>query len=304
MIKVLRCKSYEIALQQSKLLPSIVAVETEYGDNYFGVKDGAAVELLHHGKFNDEFPAATSFYKQGLHKRFDNFIVSHIDADTILGIMWAAGFLKPTKLVLNLSELIGEVDVKGFHWFMEFKYNNIPKVLQEKFLAIGSVISSWKFPEKNDYEDISRDVHKLILKIKDLILFPVPIEIIHRNKNFMEKKEIIKSNSMIKELSIPGVMVIYKGDTFLLDGYSVNSVNNDIVIHYNTGSNTINISCKDETIAKQYFGETGVIKPLQIFFGEEAGGRVTVGGSPRDKKLQIEYLEAFVSFIRREYLNI
>jgi len=304
MIKVFKCKSYEIALQQSKTVLEPVAVETEYGDSYFGVKDGAVLELLHHGKFSEEFPAATSFYKQGLTKRYDNFIVSHIDADTILGIMWAAGFLKPTKLVLKLSELIGEVDIKGFHWFMEFKYNNIPKMLQEKFLAIGSVISSWKFQEKNDMEDISRDVHKLILKIKDLILFNVPEDIILRNKNFIEKKEIIKSNSVVKELSIPGIMVVYKGDTFLLDGYSVNDINNDIVVHYNTGSNTINISCKDEEIAKKYFGSTGVILPLQTFFNEEAGGRITVGGSPRDKKLQVEYLEAFVSFIRREFLNI
>lgn len=304
MINVAKCKSYELALQHAQNTSNLVAVETEYGDNYFGVKDGAAVELLHHGKFNDGWPAATSFYNQGLNKRYDNFVVSHIDADTILGIMWAAGFLKPTKLVIKLSELIGEVDVKGFHWFMEHRYNNIPKNLQEKFLAIGSVISSWKFPDKNDYEDVSRDVHKLILKIKDLILFPVPEEIIHRNENFMEKKEILKSTSMLKELCVPGIMVVYKGDTFLLDGYSVNDINNDIVVHYNTGSNTINISCKDEETAIKYFGETGVIKPLQIFFGEEAGGRTTVGGSPRDKKLQVEYLEAFVSFIRREYLNI
>lgn len=304
MITVLKCKSFEIALRESKKLKEVVAVETEYGDNYFGVKDGAAVELLHHGKFNDGFPASISFYKQGIKKRFDNFIVSHIDADTILGIMWAAGFLKPTKLVLQLCELIGEVDIKGFHWFMEFKYNNISKILQEKFLAIGSIISSWKFPEKNDMENISRDVHKIILKIKDIILFDVPVEIIQRNQNFIEKKEIIKSTSIIKELSIPGIMVVYKGDTFLLDGYSVNDINNDIVIHYNTGSNTINISCKNEEVAEKYFGKTGVIKPLQTFFGEEAGGRTTVGGSPRDKKLQIEYLEAFVSFIRREFLNI
>lgn len=304
MISVFKCKSYDIALQQSKNVKNVVAVETEYGDNFFGVKDGAVVELLHHGKLSNNWPAATSFYKQELTGRYDNFIVSHIDADTILGIMWAAGFLKPTKLVLKLCELIGEVDVRGFHWFMEHKYNKIPRIIQEKFLAIGSVISSWKFQDKNDFENISRDVHKLILKIKDLILFPVPEEIIQRNKNFIEKKEIIKSNSVVVELSIPGIMVVYKGDTFLLDGYSVNDIDNDIVVHYNTGSNTINISCKDEAIAKKYFGEDGVINPLQTFFNEEAGGRTTVGGSPRDKKLQVEYLEAFVSFIRREYLNI
>jgi len=303
MLTVQKCKSYTAALEYSKKVKGLVAVETEYGNDYFGVKDGAEVELLHHGEFEDNPPACLSFYKQKIDKVYDNFIVSHIDTDAILGIMWAAGFLKPTKLVLELCQLIGNVDINGFHWFMEHKYNKINNNIQEKFLAIGSLVSSWKFNNINDSEDISRMVHKLILRIKDLIMFNVPDDVKERNINFIEKKEIIKNSHLVKELSLPGVMVVYKGDTFLLDGYLVNDISNDIVVHYNIGSNTISMSCKNEKIAKRYFGENGVVEPLQNFFGENAGGRMTVGGSARDIKLQDEFLDAFIAYLRREYLN-
>ena len=92
MINVLKCRTYEDCIQEMQSLYAnqgekdveVVAVETEYGNEYFGVKDGAAVELLHHGDKENQFAASRSFYCQfpQLEKKYDNFIVSHMDLDT------------------------------------------------------------------------------------------------------------------------------------------------------------------------------------------------------------------------------
>jgi len=298
MIKVYICKSYESAIEYAKDLENVVAVETEYGQNYFGIKDGAKVELLHHGENQHNAPAATSFYIQGLTKRYDNFIVSHIDADTIMGIMWAAGYLKATRLVKQLSTLIGEVDEKGFHWFIEHKYNKMSRTLQEKFLAIGTTISMWSF---NKSDDISRDVHKLILKIKDIILFDVPDELIKRNIDMIERKQELLEDDFIQKYSVNHLLAVYSGNKYVLDGYYVNNMLYDIIIHYNCGSNSINIAVRDEMIAEYYFGEKGVVEPLEKFFGIDAGGRKSIGGSPRDQKFSKKYLNNFCNFIKKEY---
>jgi len=311
MITVYKVNSVEDAIIAAKDLTDVVSVEAEFGENYYGVKDGASVELLHHGKHSENYPTAISFYKKfpKLEYSFDNFIVSHIDIDTIFGIMWAAGFLKKTRITIELSELIAEVDKKGFHWFIENKLNDLDEKIKHKYLAIGKIISSWKFPNTNKgISDYSKVVHKLILKIKDIIIFDVPEEIIQENIDFLNnyEKNNLKNqeNAFIEDLSIPGLLLVYKSNSFLLGSYTYKNLKYPLIIQYNTGSNTISISSNDEKLTVELFGETGVQKPLIEFFGKDSGGHKLIGGSPRDFKLQDEYLEAFVKFLKRNYFNI
>ena len=292
------CKTYQKAIQLSKNLPKVCAIETEYGDEHFGIKDGAVLELLHHGAFSENKPAASQLIDTKL--KYDNFIVSHIDLDTIFGIMWAAGFLKKTFITEQLSELISFVDEYGFHKYIATKHNKIDSHVQAKFLNIGKLYSSWKFNTFNDGQDISKDIHKLILRIKDIIMKANDTTI---SNDFQEKYKIFEKYSRY-ELSIPGILIVYVGDIFLLDGYFYNNINHDIVIQYNTGSSSISISCSDEQIAENYFGKNGVLNPLKEFFGPDAGGRKSIGGSPRHLTLQIEMLEAFIKYLKRNYFNI
>jgi len=312
MIQVMKANSYEDAKKAFNILKNkgpVVAVETEYGNEYFGKKDGAEIELLHHGVNQNSYPAAQAYYMDPNYdplKKYDNFIVSHIDLDTIFGIAWAAGFFKKTPVTIALSELISQVDQYGFAWFMKNKYGKIDPIIEGKFLMIGFLIGSWKFKESNELIDISKDVHKLILRIKDVVInkqFDAEIELAKENlEEYLDFKEKIYKKTIQQDLSIPGILNVFISNKPVLDAYYWEA-GCDIIIQYNTGSGSITLATKDIETAKEYFGEEGVLAPIKIFFGENAGGRVNIAGSDRKLHLQIEYLEAFVKFIRRCYLN-
>jgi hypothetical protein len=310
MIQIHLCKTYKDACNKASLLLEkndidnrIVAIETEYGDQYFGCKNGATLELLHHGNNSNNKPASTALIPDNNNQHTDFnynvFFISHIDLDTVFGIMWAGGYLKNTKPVREISELVGFLDTNGFYKFKNevLDYNNENHII---LLAITSLINFWSI----ELNSISKDIHKLILRIRDYIMDGVPEDI---------KKYLIKSSDNESEflenitnyqLSIPKVLVTYISHTSVSDRYLNNGMEYDIILQYNIGSNSITLASKDDKTAERYFGKSGVIEPLQLFFGKEAGGHKTIAGSPRNFKLQIEYLEAFLKFLKRNYFNI
>lgn len=304
MINIRLCVTYDEAVKTASEYfknNSVVAIETEYGNKYYGKKDGAVLELLHHGEKSDNKPASTILIpnnSEQLKYKYDNFIISHIDLDTVFGIMWAGGYLKNSKTARTVSELVAYLDINGFYKFKKelLDYNN---PFHMKLLAITSLMNFWKINLKT----LSKDIHKLILRIRDYIILDVPEDI----KKFLMpdiNENIFLKNISDDSLSIPKILVTYISNISVTNRYYINNIEYDIILQYNTGSNTITLACQDEKIAEKYFGKTGVIEPLQLFFGDDAGGHKTIGGSPRDKKLQYEYLEAFLKFLKRNYFNI
>jgi len=301
MIDIRLCSSYEQAVNVSKTMTDVVAIETEYGDEYFGKKDGAVLELLHHGKLSDNKPASTILIPnnyENVNYKYNNFIISHIDLDTVFGIMWAGGYLKNTKTARVISELVGYLDINGFYKFKNelLDYNNPDHI---KLLAITSLINFWKI----NLNSLSKDIHKLILRIRDYIILGVPESIKKYLLQGINENDFLKEITEL-ELSIPKILVTYISNTSVTDRYLNNGLEYDMILQYNTGSNSITLACQNEELAKKYFGSNGVIEPLQAFFGKKAGGHKSIGGSPRGKKLQIEYLEAFLKFLKRNYFNI
>jgi len=304
MIKVIKCLSYLEALEASKDLKNTVAIETEYGDQYFGVKDGAKIELLHHGKFKKNLPSCLQMIPEkdnkSINHKFNNFIVSHFDLDTIFGIMWAGGYLKKTKVAIEISKLVALIDINGFY---DFKINIFNQENKNHIiiLAISSLLSFWTIDKKNP----SKDIHKLILRIRDYIILGVPEETL----KFLDIKNDKEENSFLKqfvktELTLPGILITYIGGVSLTDRYKFNFIEHEMIVQYNSGSNSITLACRNETISKRFFGNSGVIEPLKTFFGNDAGGHLNIGGSPRNQKLQIEMLDAFIKFLKRTYFNI
>lgn len=301
MINVKLGATYEHAVKLSKTMTEVIAVETEYGDNYFGKKDGAVLELLHHGELSNNKPASTILIPDNnspSNYKFNNFIISHVDLDTVFGIMWAGGYLKNTRTARNISELVAYLDTNGFYKFKNelLDYSNPDHI---KLLAITSLINFWKINPNS----LSKDIHKLILRIRDYIILGVSPDIQKFLVSGIDEKEFLKDITEM-ELSIPKVLVTYISNISVTDRYLNNGLEYDIILQYNTGSNSITLACQNEELSKLYFGENGVIEPLQLFFGKNAGGHKSIGGSPRGEKLQIEYLEAFLKFLKRNYFNI
>jgi len=301
MIEVKLGTTYEHAVKLSKTMTDVVAVETEYGDDYFGKKDGAVLELLHHGKLSNNKSASTILIPDDyspVNYKYNNFIISHVDLDTVFGIMWAGGYLKNTETARNFSELVGYLDRNGFYKFKNevLNYDNPNHI---KLLAVTSLINFWKI----NLNSLSKDIHKLILRIRDYIILDVPEDIKKYLLQGINENDFLKNITEL-ELSIPKILVTYISNTSVTDRYLNNGLEYDMILQYNTGSNSITLACQNEELSKKYFGPNGVIEPLQAFFGKKAGGHKSIGGSPRGEKLQIEYLEAFLKFLKRNYFNI
>ena len=308
MIKVLLCKDFELGKEKAKELAPCCAVECEYGDNVLDESvEGIELAFYHHGKFSDEKPPCLRWdVYEKLEKPFDNFLITHVDLDTIFGIMWASKILKPTEIAKKIAELVAIQDLNGFH-FVEAEI--LPKLkdsLKYRFLGIGYILNKFKFEDNNELcADYSKAVHKAILKIKDVIIDGVDAELKKTIDNWLENKEkevlkLVKNhrkdlfNYFIKSGSI-NPLAAYKlpiHDTF-----------SKVNIVYNSETGIVTIGAYNEEWAKKLFGEKGVIEPLQKYFGPTAGGRVSVGGSPREKFITKEEADGFVDWLNRNYFD-
>ena len=302
MIKVILCKNFEKAKEIAKEIKPCVAVECEYGDDVL-TEDFEGVELAfyHHGKFA-YLPAPSERWDiyEKLEQGYDNFIISHRDLDTLMGIMWASKILKPESLAKKIGELVALQDINGFHWLEKNILPNLHPDLKYRFLGLGLILSTRDIEVDNGelIKDVSKSTHKIILKLKDMIIDgpnekqKVAIDNWMNQKKLDAEKDLIFTNRKIN---------FFMSDKNLLSAYHVFDFYPDINIVYNYRNGSILISAFDEKIAKKYFGNQGVIRPLKEFFGDKAGGRITVGGTPRDQVYNREKAEEFLKFIIKNY---
>jgi len=307
MIKVILAKSYNEARTFLEGADGDwVAIETEYGDKTIDKTcSNVKLALNHHGDLQ-HMEAPSLVYTQNP-KRYDNFIISHIDLDVLFGILWAAGWLKKTEITKTLSRYVATSDILGFHVIKELLELTRPEI-QERYLAIGYLVNSWVINDNgNSLIDISKEVHKLALRIKDIIIDgATPTQISDYQKWFYEQEKAAKKHLIeIKTLCESNKhLFVFRAPFSLTTAYQLNEIKADIIVQYNEQSKSITLSCFDEVIAEKYFNNKGVIEPLKNFFGPDAGGKKAIGGTPRDLDLQPEMLSAFVDYLYREYFNI
>jgi hypothetical protein len=309
MIRVYLVKSYDVARTFLETTDDEwIAIETEYGDKVIDeTHENVALALNHHGDLQCE-DAPSLIYKKPLKKRYDNFIISHIDLDVLFGILWTAGWLKKTTTTKLLSKLVAMADIQGFHVINPI-LETVPKNIAERYYAIGYLANSWVIKDNGqNLVDISREVHKLLLRIKDIILNGASQEQIDLyTKWFSEQEKSAKAHlKEIKPLCGDTIdnLFVFRAPFSLTTAYKVGEIQARIIVQYNEQSKSISLSCFDDRTAELYFGENGVIEPLQKFFGEGAGGKKTIGGTPRNQDIQPEMLSAFVEFLFREYFNV
>jgi hypothetical protein len=304
MINVVLAKSYSAAVEVATNGKDWVAIETEYGENTLGLEHPNVIKACnHHGEHQmNEAPAIQCSYSD---KRYDNFIVSHIDLDVLFGILWSAGWLKKTNITRALSELVAKADIDGFHTINDM-LDNMPLEIKERYYAIGYLVNSWVFNDDGKLiKDISKETHKLLLRVKDIIIDGAQKEQIALYEQWMlEQKKVVKKHLQMVHKICDGYFFAFRAPFSLITAYSIDDMKAKIIIQYNEQSKSITLGCYDEKTAERFFGSQGVIEPLVKFFGDGAGGKKTVGGTPRESNIQPEMLNAFIEFIFREYLNI
>ena len=283
----------------------VVAIEAEWGDDALE-EPLVDLSINHHGsRSHNPCPAEIGIKRPDIlnssFKENTIYIVSHLDADTIMGLMWLEGAIQNSEEINKLSEMIAYSDKNGYH-NAEKLYSNIKDTeIYKKWITMGYVFSR---NSKSSPGDITNKVNGIIYAIRNIIYHKditntvVYKEATEWNKN---KTKNARKALVYKSKDILG----FSGKLFYCNNYNLlEDKQRDIVIQFDTEYKNILISVINKTTAIKYFGEQGVISVLQEFFGPGAGGHTTIGGAPRNKKYSEKEFFEFIEFIEKKIENI
>lgn len=298
-------KSYLAAQEAAKTL-SYCAIECEYGNHAITEEDdGIIIALNHHGKYSKNEPPCMIFNSFLFNKKNknNNFLISHVDLDVIMGALWLSDQLKITPEISQICELIKETDLYGFH-ITEKKLDSLDPVIKYKFLGMGYILNSFSFLAPETTNDITHQFKKASLEIKNVLINDLDLELCNKVDLWLKQKLLTSEKYLKKEfLSEKYNVGFYIAPFGLTTAYKRKNYYFDIIIQYNEQSRSVSLSTFNESIAINIFGETGVQKPLKEFFGEDAGGRISIGGTPRNSNYHPEMSKAFLDYLNREYFN-
>ncbi len=300
-MKVMLAKDFDAAIAASKSLKKdIVAIEAEYGHKKLDESyDGIEVCLNHHFPIQDNIPPSASYTLFKNKKSYNKFIVSHVDLDTIFGMLWAGKWIEPTSENFFIANLIAYCDNYGIHNTIDY-VKELPKNIHDKYLYLGYLVNSWIIHD-NGYplKDITKEIKKLLLRISDILaLEKIPDEKMTEVYNWLDAQQKQAEKYLIEEIAFGDLKIfIYSAPFKLTTAYSIKDKEADMIIQLHQITGAITLSCRNKEIAISTFGEQGVIEPLKIFFGKESGGKITIGGSPRNRRYSVKELDKFKTFI-------
>jgi hypothetical protein len=263
-IKILLAPSYELARPFNNMIEA--TVEAEYGDKCI---NGKLYTLAHHGSRSaNPAPCNTSAVnpiKNG------TIIISHIDLDTIGGCLALMG-LKPNNK--PFWQAVEYIDVNGAHHIQDLSQEN-----QDKLNAIYAWNASQNKKERalgiiNVTEDIL--LYKSIL---DIVLnkdHPQNIQLIKQGKEWAKNRTKEVEDRLLFENE--HIRVFQTDDVFCSASYYSPKYNQvkDCTITLNTHFNAVTLAFED---GGKKFNAQEIVQQL---WGNEAGGRAGIAGSPRN----------------------
>lgn len=255
----------------------IVTIECEWGDKELK----GHLSLSHHGTRQNNL-APSVFFKSGNYKQVNNpaFILSHIDADSVFGAMWVLGILdKNNPLHIQISEMVAQADVYGPHTVKEDLSNDVFR----KWITIG-----WIVNRNNTFEcgDITEKFKEILFMIGDVLESDIK-----KHPFYIEAYEWftkIRKNAAQYIDYKTKYLTGFISPKFMLSNYNLTGIVKPFLIQFHTQTKRITVSAINEKVAKHVFGEGGLVTFMQEIFGEDAGGKVSIAGSPKDRKLTIK----------------
>ena len=276
-----------------------IVVEVEYGDESLTSADVGVEDYYNHHHIGPDAKQPCLAYKYISElineDTKQNFIISHIDADTIFGIGWLSGLFKLTdkdsyQKLKNISDIISHNDLNGSHNLpvdLIEKYNVHKELEVIKSFVIHAKKSIQKVKYKNFY-NCSSIIYKTILNI---------IRIMSNREDLESRYNKIQhslSKNQRENIQLPG-----SNEKVRIYSKKVNDFNDGthefIIIKY-AG---ISVFGRNNEIVKKYFPE-GLNNFIRTFF-EFGGGHFAAAGGGRqkiiDKKEFDNFLEKFLERI-------
>jgi hypothetical protein len=240
-------------------------VEAEYGSVCV---EGSKVTLAHHGERSSN-PAPCNTEVEELNDG-DTILVSHIDLDALGGIMKLIGEDVDDRAFWEAAEYI---DVNGPQHLSKFS-----KDIQDRILAFDFYNEQNFIGRSNDLIDITDKVKEYVQMAKKIIDEKHPEHETTLNKllNDIKEREEYKESC---EYSRDGNVRSFICEYFCNDKYEDNKTGEifDATVVLNPTNKSITIAFRDG-------GQNGknACEIAQSLWGDKAGGREGIAGSPRD----------------------
>lgn len=251
-----------------------VTIEAEYGDTCV---EGKILTLAHHGSRSNN-PAPCELENQEL--EFNSILVSHLDLDTLGGIMAVLNIKKGNS---SFWKDAAYIDVNGTHHM-----HKLPKVSKELINAYYYISDQLgRLPlARDEVKDITETVEEFISKLNKLFTDEeYQKEMIEKGREWAENKAKQVENCLVKET--PTIRCFITDGVFCGSSYYSPQLNSvcEATISMNTKFNSITLAFEDG--GKEY----NAVEIVQELWGTEAGGRAGIAGSPRGWNKSSEELE-------------
>lgn len=269
-VKVLYTQNVELA----KSVNADISIEAEYGDTCV---EGKILTLAHHGSRSNN-PAPCELDNQEL--EFNSILVSHLDLDTLGGIMAVLGIKKGNP---SFWKDAAYIDVNGTHHMYKLPIRSQDLINSYYYIAdsIGRLPLT-----RDEVKDITETVEEFIVKLNKLFTDEeYQKEMIEKGRQWGFDKAQEVEKCLVKENR--NIRCFITDGTFCSASYyspSMDCITNATI--------TLNKKFGSITLAFEDGGnEHNAMEIVQSLWGSEAGGRAGIAGSPRGWNKSPEELE-------------
>ena len=270
-IKVLLAPTAELAKELINTTEIVATVEAEYGEVCI---EGKEVTLAHHGTRSHN-PAPCNWEVTPLNN--GNILVSHIDLDTVGGVLALMGLKPEDNDFWKGAEFI---DVNGVHHIHE-----LPTEVQDKLNAIYAWGSERENKRITEVTDVTKDILSWLEILNPVLGSNPDAEWIAKGKEWAEKVTSDVEAKLVSETET--VRAFITDGVFCSASYYSPKFQKvcKATVTLNTKFNAITVAFADGG------KEASAREIVQSLWGEEAGGRDGIAGSPRSWDISAEELE-------------
>jgi hypothetical protein len=262
----------------------LASVEAEFGA--FCVE--GPITLAHHGeRSGNPAPCITQIDRELVDRLLSegkgNIICSHIDLDTVGGIMRLDGYTPFSKSEENFWGMAAKVDVQGPHML-----DSILKEFDNASQLQSWLNAYWAWSEGNKTypprDGSLLDITEAVNQHVDVLtkIFQNDEELLSKGREFEKKGEELNRRSLVGSYATrAGLVLSRESDQF------VNHLYQDtlgkvaaIVVAFNTKTKTITVSKAHPEI------RFNCREFVQGLWGMEAGGHDGIAGSPRNREMK------------------
>ena len=292
-------------------------VECSFG----GVSVVDELELDHHGEKSHLESVAIRAYRDFFGKRAEDprFVINHIDADSIFAVAALAGLLPHPEAAKSMPAYMQKAWGQDLMPLAETIAVMDCDPIGRDIIAMpmGSILAAWNsLFGANANDELA--AYCAVEGFRRLLTQPSARVFVAAAENAEnERREAALADLRERGEKQGNVMTILGSRVFgFAEWYQRQPENgapteaagwdNPIVVSWLEGAENITMACPNKTVAEELLGEGGlmnVFKTLNAHYGLEEGsgfgGRETIGGSPRGRKMTEEDLQIAVSVINQ-----